>query len=169
MERFTSSLPHILRVPTFSCPSCRRYIPPCALPAVPSLQAGGQDEDAVLSYLLPLCCILPTSMWYPADFPSDYKEPSWTSPAVQWLRLHASYTEGTSSVPGQGTKIPHTCCAVRPKALLWCPVLLPWPLPPCSLHNHTSLFFWPLCIACGILLVSRLRIEPAPLALEAQS
>ena len=30
-----------------------------------------------------------------------------TSPVVQWLRLHASTAEGTCSIPGQGTKIPH--------------------------------------------------------------
>ena len=28
-----------------------------------------------------------------------------TSPVVQWLRLHASITGGTDSIPGQGTKI----------------------------------------------------------------
>ena len=26
---------------------------------------------------------------------------------AQWLRLYASSAEGTSSIPGQGTKIPH--------------------------------------------------------------
>ena len=26
---------------------------------------------------------------------------------VQWLRLHAPNAGGTSSIPGQGTKIPH--------------------------------------------------------------
>ena len=30
-----------------------------------------------------------------------------TSPAVQWLRLHASTAGGVGSIPGQGTKIPH--------------------------------------------------------------
>ena len=30
-----------------------------------------------------------------------------TSLGVQWLRLHTSNAEGTSSIPGQGTKIPH--------------------------------------------------------------
>ena len=30
-----------------------------------------------------------------------------TSLAVQWLRLCASTAEGTGSIPGQGTKIPH--------------------------------------------------------------
>ena len=30
-----------------------------------------------------------------------------TSLAVQWLRLHASNAGGMSSIPGQGTKIPH--------------------------------------------------------------
>jgi len=28
-----------------------------------------------------------------------------TSPAVQWLRLHASNAGGSGSVPGQGTNI----------------------------------------------------------------
>ena len=30
-----------------------------------------------------------------------------TSLAVQWLRLHASNVEGSGSMPGQETKIPH--------------------------------------------------------------
>ena len=30
-----------------------------------------------------------------------------TSLAVQWLRLCVPKAEGTSSIPGQGTKIPH--------------------------------------------------------------
>ena len=30
-----------------------------------------------------------------------------TSLAIQWLRLHASTVEGTSSIPGQETKILH--------------------------------------------------------------
>ena len=30
-----------------------------------------------------------------------------TSPAVQWLRLHASTAGDTASIPGWGTKIPH--------------------------------------------------------------
>ena len=34
-----------------------------------------------------------------------------TSLAVQWLRLHTSNARGAGSVPGWGTKIPHT---------LWC-------------------------------------------------
>ena len=30
-----------------------------------------------------------------------------SSLAVQWLRLHTSTAEGTGSIPGQGTRIPH--------------------------------------------------------------
>ena len=33
---------------------------------------------------------------------------SWTFLVVQWLRLHISTSRGTGSIPGQGTKIPHT-------------------------------------------------------------
>ena len=35
-----------------------------------------------------------------------------TSLVVQWLRLHASNAEGVGSIPGVGTKIPHTREAV---------------------------------------------------------
>ena len=31
-----------------------------------------------------------------------------TSLVVQWLRLHAPHVKGIGSIPGQGTKIPHT-------------------------------------------------------------
>ena len=31
-----------------------------------------------------------------------------TSLVVQWLRLHAPNAGGLGSIPGQGTKIPHT-------------------------------------------------------------
>ena len=31
-----------------------------------------------------------------------------SSLAVQWLRLHVSNAAGVGSIPGQGTKIPHT-------------------------------------------------------------
>ena len=32
---------------------------------------------------------------------------SWTSLAVQWLRLHASNAGGTGLIPGREAKIPH--------------------------------------------------------------
>ena len=35
---------------------------------------------------------------------------SWTSLVVQWLRLHASTTRATGSIPSWGTKIPHFVC-----------------------------------------------------------
>ena len=35
------------------------------------------------------------------------KSPAGTSPVVQWLRLHASTAGGTSSIPIQGTQMPH--------------------------------------------------------------
>ena len=37
-----------------------------------------------------------------------HKNNWWTSLAVQWLRLYASIAGGTSSIPDQETKIPHT-------------------------------------------------------------
>ena len=36
------------------------------------------------------------------------KEGRGTSLAVQWLRLRASTAGGVGSIPGRGTKIPHT-------------------------------------------------------------
>ena len=36
-----------------------------------------------------------------------FKGLSWTSLAVQWLRLPASTAGGTGSIPGRGTKILH--------------------------------------------------------------
>ena len=41
-----------------------------------------------------------------------YKTFSGTSSMVQWLRLHASTSGGTGSIPGQGSS---TCCVVWPK------------------------------------------------------
>ena len=32
---------------------------------------------------------------------------------VQWLGFHASTAGGTGSIPGQGTKIPHTACQAQ--------------------------------------------------------
>ena len=32
---------------------------------------------------------------------------------VQWLGLHASTARGMGSIPGQGTKIPHTACQAQ--------------------------------------------------------
>lgn len=81
-----------LGVPAFPVlPVSCTLLPPCALTLCPLLQAGGQDEDAVLSYLLLFAEYFPTSMWYPADFLSDYKEPSGPLLVVQWLRFHALY------------------------------------------------------------------------------
>ena len=37
-----------------------------------------------------------------------YKDTPGTSLAIQWLGLHASNVEDTGSIPGWGTKIPHT-------------------------------------------------------------
>ena len=37
-----------------------------------------------------------------------FKSSLGTSLVVQWLRICASTAEGTGSIPGQGTKIPHT-------------------------------------------------------------
>ena len=37
-----------------------------------------------------------------------YKDTPGTFLAVQWLGLHASSVEGMGSIPGWGTKIPHT-------------------------------------------------------------
>ena len=45
--------------------------------------------------------------------------------AVQWLRLHASTTEGMGSVPGWGTKIPHTAWHGQKKKVL---ISLSWPI-----------------------------------------
>ena len=38
---------------------------------------------------------------------------SWTSLAMQWLRLCISTAGGKGSVPGQGTKIPHATSAAK--------------------------------------------------------
>ena len=38
-----------------------------------------------------------------------------TSMTVQWLRLHASTAGCTGSIPGQGTKIPHTASCGQEK------------------------------------------------------
>ena len=37
---------------------------------------------------------------------------------VQWLRLHASITRGTGSIPGRGTKIPHAAHCGKKKVQL---------------------------------------------------
>ena len=39
---------------------------------------------------------------------------------VQWLRLHASTVGGTGSIPGWGTKIPHTISEVAQSFLTLC-------------------------------------------------
>ena len=41
-------------------------------------------------------------------------EPIGNSPVVQWLGLHTFTVKGPGSIPGQGTKILHSCM-VRPK------------------------------------------------------
>ena len=46
-----------------------------------------------------------------------YKPPntSRTSLVVQWLRIRASNTGGTGSIPGQGTRILHACHMAKKK------------------------------------------------------
>ena len=142
MERFTFSLHHILRGARILRPSWQQYVPPCAL-----MQFSPSRQEGRMRMLCSATSLLNTSHQHvvPSRFPQWLQRALLDFPGGQWLRLHASYTEGTSSVPSQGTKIPHARCAVRPKgkkkALLWCPVLLPWPLPPCSLYSHTCFFF----------------------------
>ena len=41
-----------------------------------------------------------------------------SSLAVQWLRLHTSTAEGTGSIPGQGTRIPHASWLGKKKIFL---------------------------------------------------
>ena len=43
------------------------------------------------------------------------KDEGGTSLTVQWLRLSTSTAEGTGSIPGRGTKIPHTCMLLDQK------------------------------------------------------
>ena len=38
---------------------------------------------------------------------STIEKKVWEFPEVQWLGLRALTAEGTGSIPGQGTKIPH--------------------------------------------------------------
>ena len=48
---------------------------------------------------------------------------------VQWLRLHASITRGSGSIPGQGTKMPHGVAKKKRKKSMgikhWCLSLIP--------------------------------------------
>ena len=63
-------------------PTCDQQCPPSSTPPI----------------LHPSCLII--------TCPSK-QSPFGTSPAVQWLRLHAPSAGGTRVIPDQGTKIPH--------------------------------------------------------------
>ena len=56
-------------------------------------------------------------LFYDVNMPLPYKEVEpGTSLAAQWLRLLASTAQGTDSIPGWGTKIPHAVrCSQKKK------------------------------------------------------
>ena len=54
-------------------------------------------------------------MKYPKQLTAGKEGEVRNVPVVQWLRLHASITGGTDSVPGQGTKIYMTRGATKKK------------------------------------------------------
>ena len=58
-----------------------------------------------------------------------------TSPAVQWLRLCTSTAEGTSSTPGQGTKIPYDTVVVVTQPCLTLCDPMDWSPPGSSVHG----------------------------------
>ena len=70
-------------------------------PTFPASGSSGnrQQKGAIVSRSL-----LPTK--WSSKF-SESSSGGWTSLTVQWLRLQASNTRGSGSIPGQGTRISH--------------------------------------------------------------